>query len=93
MHGLQYIFIFFTKVKPIVDSRIIKVHGGKGGDGCISLARICNNPMAGPDGGDGGNGGHITFKVSHTIYKSMLDIYYFHSITDHSICIDSFQPP
>nr|CAG4641903.1 EOG090X0ACU [Eurycercus lamellatus] len=60
-----------TKVKPIVDYRIIKVHGGKGGDGCVSLASISHNPFAGPDGGDGGNGGHVTFMA--TSNKNSLD--------------------
>ena len=45
---LILIFIIIKQVRPIVDSRVIKVEGGKGGDGCVSLARICNNPMAGP---------------------------------------------
>lgn len=52
-----------SQVKAIVDCCNVKVFGGKGGDGCVSLARICNNPFAGPDGGDGGNGGHVIFKV------------------------------
>nr|SVE74337.1 EOG090X0ACU [Daphnia barbata] len=60
-----------NKVKPIVDFRTIKVHGGKGGDGCISLRRLCKNPLGGPDGGDGGNGGHVTFKA--TSNKTSLD--------------------
>ena len=38
-------------MKPIVDYRLIKVQGGKGGDGCISLARFSKTPMGGPDGG------------------------------------------
>nr|SVE86280.1 EOG090X0ACU [Daphnia similis]SVE86908.1 EOG090X0ACU [Daphnia similis]SVE88163.1 EOG090X0ACU [Daphnia similis] len=54
----------FNKVKPIVDFRSVKVQGGKGGDGCISLRRLCKNPLGGPDGGDGGNGGHVTFKAT-----------------------------
>nr|CAH0104739.1 unnamed protein product [Daphnia galeata] len=54
-----------TKVKPIVDFRSIKVKGGKGGDGCISLRRLCKNPLGGPDGGDGGSGGHVTFKATN----------------------------
>nr|SVE85652.1 EOG090X0ACU [Daphnia pulicaria] len=54
-----------TKVKPIIDFRSIKVRGGKGGDGCISLRRLCKNPLGGPDGGDGGSGGHVTFKATN----------------------------
>ncbi|EFX68558.1 hypothetical protein DAPPUDRAFT_203237 [Daphnia pulex] len=52
-------------VKPIIDFRSIKVRGGKGGDGCISLRRLCKNPLGGPDGGDGGSGGHVTFKATN----------------------------
>lgn len=52
-----------SQVRPIVDYRQIKVQAGSGGDGCVSLASISKNPMAGPDGGDGGNGGHVVFKV------------------------------
>nr|CAG4637221.1 EOG090X0ACU [Ceriodaphnia reticulata]SVE73093.1 EOG090X0ACU [Ceriodaphnia reticulata] len=53
-----------TKIKPIVDFRTIKVQGGKGGDGCISLRRLPKNPHGGPDGGDGGSGGHVCFKAT-----------------------------
>ena len=73
----NYIFFTFSffllQVKSIVDSRRVKVHGGKGGDGCVSLLRICNNPLGGPDGGDGGHGGHVIFKViGNSVFNTFL---------------------
>ena len=59
----EFMIIMKQQVKPIIDFRTIKVQGGKGGDGCISLRRLSKNPLGGPDGGDGGNGGHVCFKV------------------------------
>ncbi|XP_011504371.1 PREDICTED: mitochondrial ribosome-associated GTPase 2 [Ceratosolen solmsi marchali] len=47
-----------------VDMKQIKVKGGNGGDGAISLLQLWVNDRAGPDGGDGGNGGHVILKVS-----------------------------
>jgi len=60
-----------THVRSIVDVRKVKVRGGKGGDGCVSLLRISHNPLGGPDGGDGGHGGHVIFKASSN--KTSLD--------------------
>lgn len=42
-----------------VDEVTIEVHGGKGGNGCLSFRREKFVPMGGPDGGDGGDGGSI----------------------------------
>ncbi len=46
-----------------MDKRVVQVHGGNGGDGCISFTKLFMNEFAGPDGGDGGNGGHVVFEV------------------------------
>lgn len=44
-----------------MDYKEVEVHGGDGGDGCMSFAKIPRKEFAGPDGGDGGNGGHVIF--------------------------------
>ncbi|MGB0668903.1 MAG: Obg family GTPase CgtA [Porticoccaceae bacterium] len=42
-----------------VDEASIKVHAGKGGNGCLSFRREKYIPKGGPDGGDGGDGGSV----------------------------------
>ena len=42
-----------------VDEASIKVHAGKGGNGCLSFRRAKYIPRGGPDGGDGGDGGSV----------------------------------
>lgn len=42
-----------------IDSAIIQVFAGNGGNGCISFRREKFIPKGGPDGGDGGDGGSI----------------------------------
>jgi len=42
-----------------VDEATIKIHAGKGGNGCMSFRREKYVPMGGPDGGDGGDGGSV----------------------------------
>jgi len=42
-----------------VDEVRIRVHAGKGGNGCVSFRREKYIPRGGPDGGDGGDGGSV----------------------------------
>lgn len=46
-----------------LDEATITVHGGKGGNGCVSWRREKYVPKGGPDGGDGGNGGSIIIQA------------------------------
>ncbi len=42
-----------------IDTALILIRSGKGGDGCMHLLRLKGNAKGGPDGGDGGKGGDI----------------------------------
>ncbi|HEX7009146.1 MAG TPA: GTPase ObgE [Phycisphaeraceae bacterium] len=55
-----------------VDSAIIHVRSGKGGDGCVSFRREKYIPKGGPDGGDGGDGGSVILQASEQV-QTLLD--------------------
>lgn len=47
-----------------IDSVVIEVGSGKGGDGMVHMHREKYRPRGGPDGGDGGRGGDVVLKVN-----------------------------
>jgi GTP-binding protein len=51
----------------LIDSTIIHIRSGNGGDGVISFRREKFAPNGGPDGGDGGDGGDIVLKADKTL--------------------------
>lgn len=58
-----------------IDEVILKIIGGKGGDGCSSFRHEKFVEMGGPDGGNGGNGGNIIFKADEGL-KTLIDLRY-----------------
>ena len=58
-----------------IDEVILKVNGGKGGDGCSSFRHEKFVEMGGPDGGNGGHGGNIIFKADEGL-KTLIDLRY-----------------
>ena len=50
-----------------IDSVLIKIASGKGGDGMVHMHREKYRPRGGPDGGDGGRGGDVIFEVVPTL--------------------------
>jgi len=58
-----------------IDEVIIKVSGGKGGDGCTSFRHEKFIEMGGPDGGNGGSGGSIIFEADEGL-KTLIDLRY-----------------
>lgn len=48
----------------MIDTALITVKSGKGGDGSYSYRREKFAPKGGPDGGDGGNGGDVYLAVN-----------------------------
>ena len=58
-----------------VDEATIKVHAGKGGNGCLSFRREKYIPKGGPDGGDGGDGGSV-FLIGADGLNTLIDFRY-----------------
>jgi GTPase len=50
-----------------IDEVTFWVHGGRGGNGCMSFRREKYVPKGGPDGGDGGDGGSVLLKVNSAL--------------------------
>ncbi len=57
--------LYRTSVKDgnFVDYLVVKVFGGKGGNGCTSFDRSNNKIKGRPSGGSGGDGGDVIFRV------------------------------
>lgn len=70
-------FFFFQsrQSKHFVDWRRVRVAGGNGGDGCVSVRREAHVEFGGPDGGDGGNGGHVILESRYLIILSTKTYY------------------
>ena len=58
-----------------VDEATIKVHAGKGGNGCLSFRREKYIPKGGPDGGDGGDGGSVILVAAEGL-NTLIDFRY-----------------
>ena len=50
-----------------IDSCLIKISGGKGGNGSLSFLQQMYLPKGGADGGNGGNGGKVIFIGDHNL--------------------------
>jgi GTP-binding protein len=65
----------FVKTPSFIDTAVLYISGGDGGNGCVSFRREKFVPHGGPDGGDGGRGGHVTLKADID-QNSLLPIFY-----------------
>ena len=59
----------------MIDQAILKVTGGKGGNGAVSGRREKFVPFGGPDGGDGGDGGSVIVRCDRNV-STLLDFRY-----------------
>jgi GTP-binding protein len=50
-----------------IDEAVIRVRGGRGGDGVIHFISNRHNPRGGPDGGNGGDGGDVILRASNSV--------------------------
>ncbi|MBR7142337.1 MAG: GTPase ObgE [Clostridia bacterium] len=58
-----------------VDSALIRIKAGNGGNGCVSFHREKYIAKGGPDGGDGGKGGNVVFVVDDGL-STLADLRY-----------------
>ena len=62
-----------------VDSCVVTINAGDGGNGCVAFRRELYIPHGGPAGGDGGKGGDIVFETDPGM-STLLDFTYAHTI-------------
>jgi len=58
-----------------VDTAIVTIQAGKGGDGAVSFRREIYVDKGGPDGGDGGRGGDVVFEATENL-NTLIDFRY-----------------
>ena len=58
-----------------VDTAIVTIQAGKGGDGAVSFRHEIYVDKGGPDGGDGGRGGDVIFESTENL-NTLLDFRY-----------------
>lgn len=63
------------KSRQFVDTAVLYVRAGKGGDGSASFRREKYVPKGGPDGGDGGRGGHVILIADENV-DSLVSIFF-----------------
>ncbi len=63
-----------------IDRIKIFVHGGDGGNGCVSFRREAYVPRGGPNGGHGGKGGDVVIETSANLYTLLDQKYHRHYI-------------
>jgi GTPase len=61
-------------VAEFADEALLKVAGGHGGHGCMSIRREKFKPLGGPDGANGGRGGEVILEVDPSV-NTLLDFH------------------
>ena len=63
------------KVRRFVDSTVLHVTAGDGGNGAVSFRREKYVAKGGPDGGDGGRGGHVILRAERNT-DSLISLFF-----------------